>query len=95
MAVVGHFVTQSPQPMHNLGLTVSESPTISLAPNWHRSAQMPQPVHLDMSVADIVSDVSNSGKSPKRKTEDSIAQQHEQQLQMAFIRSSPITSYAM
>jgi len=95
IAAVGHLVTQSPQPMHNLWSIINESPTISLAPNWHRSTQMPQPVHLDMSVADVVSDVSNCGKSPKRRTEDSIAQQHEQQLQMALIWFSPITSYAM
>ena len=78
--------------MHNLGLTVSESPTISLAPNWHRSAQMPQPVHFEMSVTDIVSDVSNCGKSPKRKTEDNMAQQHEQQLHIAFTLCSLIMS---
>ena len=63
MAVVGHLVTQSPQPMHNSWLMVNEPSTISLAPNCHRSAHIPQPVHLDMSVADIVSDVNNCARA--------------------------------
>jgi hypothetical protein len=40
-----------------------------------------------MSVTEIVSDLSNCGKSPKRTTEDKIAQQHEQQLHIAKIPS--------
>jgi len=88
IAPVGHLVTHNPHPKQRLGSNLNEPSTVSLAPNWHLSTQMPQESHFPKSVFEVVSDVNIYRDNPKRRLADNTPQQQEQQLQIAFTLSS-------
>jgi len=82
MASGGHVLTHRPQPKHKSGLKTRDPFTISLAPNWHLSTQIPQSLQAGVSVTDILSDVNRCGAKPYRTIPPRGEQQQVQQLQI-------------
>ena len=82
IALVGQVLTHRLQPKHSTGLKTRDPFTISLAPNWHLSTQIPQSLQAGVSVTDILSDVNRCGAKPYRTIPPRGEQQQVQQLQI-------------